>query len=681
MIWFSHLRISSKLLLGFLCAGVVAVVLGVIGITSTRSMATAGNELYESVTIPTARLGQLARQFQGLRVRERDLVYAATREEREEHASRLGQMVHAIDSLSGLIHVDAGDHPALGAALARFDARYGEFVPEHDRMVQAVLAERNAEARGILVDVLQQGSLDVLATLDELVDLTIEEGRTVAAANHALADRSNVFMLVSLVLGLGAVILVGLWIASAISRPLALVVDVLRDLGRGRLGTTLHMERRDEIGELAREMDRFSAYLRDDVVAVMDALAAGDVSVEPRRIDEQDEIGPALETMVATLRLLTAEAGTVVQAARDGRLDARGNAGRFQGAYRSLVEGLNDTLDAVVVPMDEAARVLDQVARKNLEVRMEGTYRGDLNRIKVALNTALDDLEDAFGQVAGAAEQIAMAAEQVSSGSQALARGASDQAGTLEEVSSSLQELSGMSARNSQGASDASTLTASVDSTAQRGADNIVGLGEAMDRMKASADATARIVRTIDEIAFQTNLLALNAAVEAARAGDAGNGFAVVAEEVRALARRSSDAARDTAGLIDQSLASAEGGVSTSRLVARDLEEIRTGIQEVRQVSNAIAVSSDHQSAGVKEITRAVEQVNHITQDTAASAEESASAAQELASQAEMMRALVGEFRVRRTARSARPAAPGANHSREDAEREEEFHRAFAGAL
>jgi methyl-accepting chemotaxis protein len=184
-------------------------------------------------------------------------------------------------------------------------------------------------------------------------------------------------------------------------------------------------------------------------------------------------------------------------------------------------------------------------------------------------------------------------------------------------------------------------------------------LSAAMDAIKKSADATAKIVKTIDEIAFQTNLLALNAAVEAARAGDAGKGFAVVAEEVRNLAMRSAEAAKNTANLIEESVRNADGGVQINEDVSRNLQEIRDQIKKVSDVMAEIAAASEQQSQGVDQITTAVEQMNTVTQQTAANAEESASAAQELSAQAEEMLGMVSHFKLTNSGETARrPPTP-----------------------
>ena len=171
-------------------------------------------------------------------------------------------------------------------------------------------------------------------------------------------------------------------------------------------------------------------------------------------------------------------------------------------------------------------------------------------------------------------------------------------------------------------------------------------LSDAIGGIKESSDSTARIVRTIDEIAFQTNLLALNAAVEAARAGDAGKGFAVVAEEVGNLAKRSAEAAKDTTELIAGSVQNAERAVDINDEVRAQLEELGVGVRRVQTVMGEIAEASAQQQRGVDEINLAVEQMNDLTQSVAASAEESASAAAELRAQTQAVEALVGEFRL-----------------------------------
>jgi methyl-accepting chemotaxis protein len=182
-------------------------------------------------------------------------------------------------------------------------------------------------------------------------------------------------------------------------------------------------------------------------------------------------------------------------------------------------------------------------------------------------------------------------------------------------------------------------------------------LSESIRQIKTSSDATAKIVKTIDEIAFQTNLLALNAAVEAARAGDAGKGFAVVAEEVRNLAIRSAEAAKNTANRIEESVKNAAGGVAINQEVLKNLDEINAQIRKVSEVMAEIAGASEQQSQGIEQVNTAVEQLNMVVQQVAANAEQSASAAQELWKQADVMQSMIGQFHLSAETEST-PAHP-----------------------
>jgi methyl-accepting chemotaxis protein len=354
----------------------------------------------------------------------------------------------------------------------------------------------------------------------------------------------------------------------------------------------------------------------------------------------------AYVTNIAMEVEITQELQRLSKAAAEGQLSVRANVTGFDGNYRSILEGVNQMVDAFVRPVDEAATVLDQVARQNLTARMSGDCKGDFAKIKTALNSALQNLEETLAHVSIGAEQVTSAAGQINSGSQSLSQGASEQASSLQQVSSSLQEMTSMTRQNSANAKEARSLSEAARNSSDRGMDSMRRLSQSIDKIKASSDATAKIVKTIDEIAFQTNLLALNAAVEAARAGDAGKGFAVVAEEVRNLAMRSAAAAKNTANLIEESVKNAEGGVALNAEVLRNLDEINGQIKKVSEVMAEIAAASEQQSQGIDQVNTAVEQMNQVTQQVAANAEESASAAEELSGQASELQSMVNRFQI-----------------------------------
>ena len=250
----------------------------------------------------------------------------------------------------------------------------------------------------------------------------------------------------------------------------------------------------------------------------------------------------------------------------------------------------------------------------------------------------------AVTELAQGASQIASAAGQVSTASQSLAQGSSEQAASLEETSSSSEEINSMAQRNSQNCGEAATLMNESEQRFVRTNDALGQMVVAMAEINASSDKIAKIIRVIDEIAFQTNILALNAAVEAARAGEAGMGFAVVADEVRNLAQRSAQAAKDTAGLIEESIAKSNGGKVRTDLVAEEIRALIEQSSRVKGLVDSVNTGSVEQARGIDQVTRAIAQMGQVTQQTAATAEESAAAAEQLSAQSEALQSIVDQL-------------------------------------
>ncbi len=232
------------------------------------------------------------------------------------------------------------------------------------------------------------------------------------------------------------------------------------------------------------------------------------------------------------------------------------------------------------------------------------------------------------------------AAQEVATASRSLAQGASTQAASIEETSAALEEIATMTKRNAGSATQSNEHTADARQGAEQSTERMGELVQAMDAIKGSSDEIGKVIKVIDEIAFQTNMLALNAAVEAARAGEAGMGFAVVADEVRSLAQRSAQAARDTAGMIEESIRRSNRGVDITRAVHQSLTGIAGQVRKIDELSREISGASQEQARGIAQTNSAVAQMDRVTQQNAALADQVATAAGELISQAETMLAM-----------------------------------------
>ncbi|MBI5772026.1 MAG: chemotaxis protein [Verrucomicrobia bacterium] len=277
-------------------------------------------------------------------------------------------------------------------------------------------------------------------------------------------------------------------------------------------------------------------------------------------------------------------------------------------------------------------------------------------------------IREVAGTLSAGAQQTAAAAGQVSSASQTLASGASQQAASLEETSSSLEEMASMTKRNADNAHQANSLAREARNAAESGVHDMEAMNTAMQDIKASSDGIAKIIKTIDEIAFQTNILALNAAVEAARAGEAGMGFAVVADEVRNLAQRSAVAAKETADKIQNAIDKTAHGVDLSARVGHTLQEIVVKARRVDELVAEVANASKEQTSGIDQLNSAVGQIDQVTQSNAASAEESASAAEELNAQTECLKEAVASLLAMvNGAHDTVPAAAGVTANRSPA--------------
>lgn len=452
---------------------------------------------------------------------------------------------------------------------------------------------------------------------------------------------------------------------------------------------------------------RVNNYTKNEVRHIasnLNLLASGDLDfdLELEEADKYTEetkntfesINSSFEKARDEIKNLTGDIWNLSDAVINGDIKVRADSSKHEGEYGKIVEGINNTLDAVITPVLDAVRVLNEMSKGNLQVAVEGDYKGDLAIIKNAVNNTISilssyvneisnvltdmakgnlevkitedyrgdfvqikdslnyiikELNDILGEVNNSAIQVASGAKQVSDSAQLLSQGSTEQASSVEELTASMEEIASQTKLNAANADNADKLALSAKKSADEGNEHMADMLKAMGEINDASTNISKIIKVIDDIAFQTNILALNAAVEAARAGQYGKGFAVVAEEVRNLAAKSANAAKDTTVLIESSIEKAESGMKMADETAATLKSIVEGITKASDLVDEIAKASNEQAAGITQVNQGIAQVSEVIQSNSATSEESAAASEELSSQAQLLKEKVGKFNLKKS--------------------------------
>lgn len=333
----------------------------------------------------------------------------------------------------------------------------------------------------------------------------------------------------------------------------------------------------------------------------------------------------------------------------DGQLDSsihyqsKDELGVLSQNFNKTVVRLRDYVNYI----DEISIILDEIADGNLDFHLTYDYVGEFAKVKAALEHISNNLNHTMKQINESADQVSAGSEQVSAGSQALSQGATEQASSVEELAATINEISQQVGHTAQNAVEAREQTGQAGSEITVCNRQMEDMIAAMEEISQKSSEIGKIIKTIEDIAFQTNILALNAAVEAARAGAAGKGFAVVADEVRSLASKSAEASKNTSSLIEGAVSAVGKGKQIANETAGSLMKVVESAQHVTQIVEKIASAAAEQSSSIAQVTLGVDQISSVVQTNSATAEESAAASEELSGQAQVLKDLVSQFKLK----------------------------------
>ncbi|MGE5403137.1 MAG: methyl-accepting chemotaxis protein [Ignavibacteriales bacterium] len=677
--WFSDLKIMTKILSGYLFVVFVSIVIAFVAYLYLSKFSDSISDLYYNRVEPMADLGDMYSDLMAIRGDIRLMLLETTDAGREKWLKAIkkegAQIDKRLDEFSKISLIKAQQD-----TLPMFRNAWNNYREKVLKASELMFQNRNQEAMTLL-DTEARDYLNICRpTLRALITINVNTTKQIHHDTISDVKAAITLLLILIAAAMAGALLFSYSVTKVIKDGLNKVLHMANEMLKGHIKARANVESKDELGEMGNTLDKFAQLVDENICGVLNRIASGDVTHNSITTDKEDEIAPVLNKLASTVRELVSETSALTQAAVEGKLSIRGKAEKFEGGFRQIIEGVNQTLDAVILPIKEGSDVLEVMAKGDLSVRVQGEYRGDHRIITSSINQLAESMGEALREVSEAVQATASAASEISSSSEQMAAGSQEQSHQTTEVAGAVEQLTRTIYENTKGVSISSETLKSAREKAVEGGKVVEMTIQGMDQISTvvakatmtvedlghSSNQIGEIIQVIDDIADQTNLLALNAAIEAARAGEQGRGFAVVADEVRKLAERTIKATKEIADMIGKiqrdtttavdairkGTSEVEKGKTYAYSSGEALKEIIADVNKSADIALQSVSANEEMSAGAEEISKNMEGISSITQQSSAGTEQIARAAEDLNRLTVNLQELVSRFRLKESEKS-----------------------------